>query len=149
LSQKLANYFFLDQIHDHFSLNRKNFEQILLYEIIVPYEALAREIFYQIEENEIGFFEAAHLYNLDESRRLVCGFVGKQLRSHLAPEIASSILDAQPGEIIGPIRLAENRFTLLLLDEVFVPELTPEISDALIDEMFQEWLNEELSEYIN
>jgi parvulin-like peptidyl-prolyl isomerase len=149
LTQKLARHFFLNEIRDRFSHDRRNFEQIFLYEIIVPYEALAREIYYQIEEEEISFFEAAHVYNIDESRRLVCGFVGKLLRSRLDPELAASLQNAQAGEVVGPIQLAENRFTLLLLDEVLSPELTTGVSDLLMEEMFQEWLRDKLSEYIN
>jgi hypothetical protein len=149
LAQKLAQHFFRDEIQERFSTNRKSFEQILLYEIVVPYEALAREIFYQVEEDEINFFEAAHVYNIDETRRLECGFLGKQLRSRLSPEIATHIIHAQVGEIVGPIRLGADRFTLLLLDDVIAPALTPDVLDTLMMEKFQEWLSEKLSELFN
>ena len=149
LADKLARHLFLDKIYDLFLHNQADFEQLLLYEIRVPYATLAREIFYQIEEDEMSFFEAAHIYDMDESRRHVCGFVGKQLRSQLSPEIASTLLNAQVGEVIGPIQLTDNRFILLLIDDLIVPELTPKLSDILIDQMFQEWLNTELLVYIN
>lgn len=149
LAQKLARHLFLDRIRERFLHDHANFEQLLLYEIVVPYATLAREIFYQIEEDEMSFFEAAHIYDVDEARRLVCGFVGKQLRSQLSPEVSANLLNAQVGEVVGPIQLADNRFILLLIDDLIAPELTPELLDILIDEMFQEWLNVELMAYMN
>lgn len=149
LASKLARHLFLDQVNDRFTENRHEFEQILLYQIVVPYEALAREIYYQVEEDELSFFEAAHIYDIDESRRLVCGFEGKQLRGQISPDIASSLARAQVGEIIGPVQLADDRFVLLLIDDLFTPELTPEIRETLIEQMFQEWLKEQLATYIN
>ncbi|MGP1383650.1 MAG: peptidylprolyl isomerase [Thainema sp.] len=149
LAQKLARHLFSDRIYERFLHNHTDFEQLLLYEIVVPYATLAREIFYQIEEDEMSFFEAAHIYDVDEARRLVCGFVGKQLRSQLLPEVSSNLSNAQVGEVVGPIQLADNRFILLLIDDLITPELTPELLDILIDEMFQEWLNVELLAYMN
>ena len=149
LAQKLSRHLFLDRIQDRFLHNRNDFEQIALYKIVVPYERLAREIFYQVEEEEISFFEAAHIYDIDQSQRLICGYDGKQLRAQISPDIAPNLLNAQVGELIGPIQQADNRFILLLVDDLLTPELTPEITEILIDQMFQEWLDEQLLVYIN
>ncbi|NER82374.1 MAG: peptidylprolyl isomerase [Leptolyngbya sp. SIO1D8] len=149
LTRKLARHLFLEHIQDRFLHSRNDFEQIKLYKIVVPYETLAREIFYQVEEEEISFFEAAHIYDIDESRRLICGYDGKRLRTQISPDIAPSLLDAQVGEVIGPIQQAADRFMLLLIDDLLIPELTPEITEILIEQMFQEWLDEKILVYIN
>ena len=149
LAKKLAQHLFAEQIRERFSQNRGEFEQILLYKILVPYESLAREIFYQIEEEEISFFEAAHIYDMDETRRLQCGYDGKYQRWQLPPELSALLQPSKTGEVIGPIRLAEDRFMLLLMDELFAPELTPEISENLLNQMFQEWMEVKLAVYFN
>ena len=76
----------------------------MLYQIIVNDEKLAQEIFYQLEEQEISFYEAAHIYNIDEKRREQCGFEGKLDRWNLNPEIAAIIFSARLGEIIKPLQ---------------------------------------------
>lgn len=149
LARKLARRLFWDQIQNQFAQNRSAFEQILFYQIIVPYESLAREVFYQIEEEEISFFEAAHIYDIDETRRLHCGYGGKQLRWQLSQEFATLLQSAQAGEIVGPVRIAENIYAILLVDEVIAPELTPEVSDKLLNQMFQEWLSNQLLLHFN
>ena len=68
LAQKLARSLFDREIRSFFAHNKLGFEQALLYQILVPYQKLAQELFYQIEENEINFFQAAHLYDIDKRR---------------------------------------------------------------------------------
>jgi parvulin-like peptidyl-prolyl isomerase len=80
LEKKLAENIFAKEVAKFFAQNKLQFNQVLLYQIIVPYEKLAQELFYQIEEGEISFYQAAHLYDIDESRRQKCGFEGKLYR---------------------------------------------------------------------
>ncbi|MGL5192720.1 MAG: peptidylprolyl isomerase [Chroococcales cyanobacterium] len=144
LTQKLSEALFSKQVEKFFAENRVDFNQILLYQIIVPYEKVARELFYQIEEQEISFYEAAHLYNLDERRRLLCGYEGKVSRSTLTPEIAAAVLNAPVGEVIGPIQIQQG-YHLFLVEETIRAELTPELRQQLIERMFKEWLENELT----
>ncbi|MFM7424754.1 MAG: peptidylprolyl isomerase [Elainella sp.] len=102
LTQKLAEALFTSEVSKYFVEHRPDFEQILLYKIIVPYEQLAQELFYQIEENELSFYEAAHLYEIDQQRRRQCGYEGNLYRWHLHPELAATVCGARPGEVIGP-----------------------------------------------
>ena len=97
LRKKLAEHLFEDKIEKYFAENRLDFEQVLLYRIAVPYAPIAQELFYQIEESEISFYEAAHLYDSDERRRLQCGYSGKPYRWSLGPQIAASIFSAKVG----------------------------------------------------
>lgn len=147
LARKLTRHLFLDQVREQFLTNGHEFEQIFLYKIVVPYERLAREILYQVEEEEISFFEAAHVYDIDEVSRLRCGFAGKQQRWQYPPEITDAIADARIGEIVGPIQIASDRFMLLLIDELIAPELTPEVTETLLNQRFQEWIRERLREH--
>lgn len=149
LAQKLASHLFSRQIQNLFSHHRSDFEQILIYRLAVPYESLAYEIFYQIEEEELSFFEAAHIYDVNESRRLQCGYEGRQQRRELRPELAEILFNAQIGEVIGPFKTSENIYELFLVDDFIYPELTPVVYENILNQMFQDWIENRLDIYIS
>lgn len=144
IAKKLSECLFAKEAEKFFSQNRLDFEQILLYQIIVPYEKLAQEIFYQVEENEISFYEAAHLYDIDQRRRYQCGYEGKFYRWSLKPDVAAAIFSAELGELIGPFK-TEQGYHLFKIEESIPAELTPEIAQDIINKMFREWLASELN----
>lgn len=149
LAQKLAQHLFDSQIKAFFAQHYRDFEQVLLYKITVPYESLAYEIFYQIEEEEISFYEAAHLYNNDEKHRLQCGFEGKQQRRMFDTELAERLFNTTAGQIIGPLASSENSYELFLVDEFISPELTPELYDEILEHLFNEWLENNFHLYVS
>lgn len=120
LEKKLAECLFSKDVEKFFAQNRLDFEQILLYQTIVLNEKIAQELFYQIEEQEISFYEAAHLYDLDEGRRRRCGYEGKLYRWKLKPDIASAVFGAPIGEVIGPLQ-TEQGYHLLKVEDFFQP----------------------------
>ncbi|MEO0457130.1 MAG: peptidylprolyl isomerase [Cyanobacteria bacterium P01_A01_bin.114] len=143
LSQKLADCLFSEDVEKQFTQSRLDFEQANLYRIVVPYSQVAQELYYQIEENEISFYEAAHLYDIDERRRLQCGFEGRLSRWQLAPEIAAAVFGASVRTVVGPLK-TETGHELLWVDEFIEPELSTEIYEQIRDRMFQTWLEREL-----
>lgn len=148
LAKKLSQALFEKEVEKSFIENRVDFERILLYQIIVPYEKVARELFYQIEEQEISFYEAARLYDIDERRRLKCGYEGKILRSMLKPDIAAIVFRGNVGEITGPIP-SEQGYHLFLVEEFIPAELTPERRQTLIGKLFKQWLEKEVIYFIH
>lgn len=147
-SQKLATTLFAPEVESYFAEHRLDFEQVSLYRIAVPYPQLAQELFYQIEEHEIGFYEAAHLYDIDEMRRLHCGYDGCFYRWNLDPNSAALIFGAHPGKILGPIP-TEQSFDLLRV-EAFIPaQLSPAVYQLILDRLFQEWLDSELNYWLH
>jgi parvulin-like peptidyl-prolyl isomerase len=148
LKQKLAESLFAHEIERYFVQNRLDFEQILLYKIVVPYEQLAQELFYQIEENEISFYEAAHLYDVDEQRRLKCGYEGKLYRHSFAPEVAAIVFSSRLAEVIGPVQ-SDAQYELLLIEEFIAAELTDATRKKIIDRLFAEWIESELNYLIH
>lgn len=148
LTQKLMEHLFGSEVESYFAQNRLDFDQVVLYQIIVPYEQLATELFYQIEESEISFFEAAHLYDIDPNRRQYCGYEGKLYRWSLKPEIAAIVFAADPGQIIPPVR-TEQGFHLLRVEEFITAQLTPENRQEILQRLFREWLNGELNYWLN
>lgn len=149
LSRKVARHLFSAQVQDQFNARHRDFEIISLYKILVPYESLAREIFYQIEEEEISFFEAAHIYDIDEDRRLRCGFEGRMQRWQLPLDLADLLRNIAAGEVVGPSPTDRGYSMLLLIDELVEPEQIPETLDQRIDYLFQDWLARHLANYLN
>jgi parvulin-like peptidyl-prolyl isomerase len=148
LSQQLTEALFAQDVERYFAENRLNFEQVLLYKITVPYQQLSQELFYQIEEKEISFYEAAHLYDIEAERRLQCGYEGKLYRGSLKPEIASVVFGGKPGELLGPLQSVQG-YDLLVVEEFIAAELNSETEQVIMGRLFQEWLEGELNYLIH
>lgn len=148
LANQLAEFLFSQDVERSFAENSLDFDRIVLYQIIVPYEPLALELFYEIEEDEISFYEAAHLYDIDESRRRRCGFEGVLYRWSLSTPIASAIFSAQPGQVLVPIH-TDAGYHIVLAEEVIKAQLTPEIRQEVMQRMFQEWLQGEVNYHLH
>ena len=144
LYKKLANVLFSKEVEKFFAQNRLDFDQVLLYQIIVSDEKLAQELFYQLEEQEISFYEVAHIYNIDEKRREQCGFEGKLDRWNLNPEIAAVVFAASLGKVIKPIKI-DQRYHIFMVEKFIPSELTPERYQNILDGLFKEWLASELT----
>ncbi len=148
LRQKLAEFLFSKRVDEFFQQNKLNFDQVILYQIIVPYEKLALEIFYQIEEEEMSFYQAAYLYNTEEDRRYKCGYEGKLFRWNINPDMAAAIFAAEPQTVIHPIKTEQGCHILMV--EAFLPaQLTPEIYQEILHKMFEEWLMSELNHLLH
>ena len=144
LAQKLAEHLFSKEVEKKFIHNKLQFDQIILYQIVVGNPQLAQELFYQIKEGEISFFDAAHLYDIDENRRHLCGCEGKVYRWGLKPDIAVAVFSAKPGEVIRPIE-TERGYNLFLVEKFIPAELTPERYQEILHNMFNEWLANEVN----
>lgn len=144
LGKKLADFLFAKEVEKFFAQNRIDFEQVLLHQIIVSDGNLAQELFYQIEEQEISFYEAAHLYDIDEKRRHQCGFEGKLYRWNLHPDIAVAVFGSPLGEVLSPIK-TDLGYHLLMVEAIIPAELTPDRHQEILDNMFKEWLARELN----
>ena len=148
LAQKLRSALFAQNLERSFIESRLDFEQITLYRICVPYPSLAQELFYQIEEAEISFYEAAHLYDIDEQRRLRCGYDGRLHRWDFEPELAAVLFGASIGTVLGPFA-GDLGYDLLMVNEFLPAELTPEIEQIILERLFKAWLESELNYFIH
>jgi parvulin-like peptidyl-prolyl isomerase len=148
LSKKLAEALFAQEVEKFFIQNRSQFEQVILYQIIVDDEKLAQELYYQIEEGEISFYDAAHLYDVDENRRKKCGYEGKVYHWAMQPDIAAVVFSTLPQQFIGPLK-SEQGYHLFMVDELISAELTRERYQEILNNMFQHWLSSELDYMLN
>ncbi len=150
LRKKLAEHLFDSEVDAYFAQNCLNFDRFVLYHLVVPYEKLAQELFYQIEEEEISFYQAVHLYDIDPKRRYVCGYEGEVHRWDYHPDIAAAIFKTPivVGELIEPIK-SEQGYHLFKIEDYFPAELTPEIRQDIINNLFSQWLNSELNYFVH
>jgi PPIC-type PPIASE domain len=144
LSQKLSEALFTKEIEKLFAENRLNYDRVSLYQIVFADDKLAQEIFYQVEEGEISFYEAAHLYDVDEQRQARCGYEGIVYRWSLNPAIAAAVFANEPGQVTGPITL-DKTYHLVMMEKFLPAELTDELRKELLNQLFQQWLEGELS----
>ncbi len=144
IRQKLAQTMFAEEAQKHFAQNRLDFEQVLLYQLVVSDENLAVELLYQIEEEEISFYEAAHLYDRDEKRRHHCGCEGKLYRWSLHPQVSALIFSSEVGQVLGPVQI-DSGYHLVKVEEIIKAELTPQVHQDIISKLFDAWLQGELN----
>uniref|UniRef100_A0A832M1V0 peptidylprolyl isomerase n=1 Tax=Oscillatoriales cyanobacterium SpSt-402 TaxID=2282168 RepID=A0A832M1V0_9CYAN len=144
LAEKLAQCLFASEAKKYFAEHQADFDQVSLYRLVVPYEKLAQEIFYEIQEGEISFYEAAHIYDVDAQRRCNCGYEGKFYRWNLKPDVSAIVFGATPGNLIGPL-VIDQTCHLLLIEESIPAELTAERYQEILNRMFSEWLATELN----
>jgi parvulin-like peptidyl-prolyl isomerase len=64
-------------------------------------------------------------------------------RADLSPAIAAVVFAARPPQILRPIKTSQG-VHLILVDEIFQPELTPELRKQLIELLFHQWLAQQL-----
>lgn len=145
LFQKLVEELFADQIDRFFVEHHLEFDRVLLYQLIVPYAQLAQEIFYQIEEEEISFYEAAHTYDINERRRHYCGYEGWLYRQDLNPTLVERVFGANIREVTYPVH-TEQGYHLLLVEEFIPAQLTPTLRQTILNHLFQAWLARELND---
>ncbi|MEA5620116.1 peptidylprolyl isomerase [Cronbergia sp. UHCC 0137] len=144
LTKKLAESLFAKEVEKYFLENQLDYDQFLLYQIVVPYPQLAQEICYQIQEGELSFYDAAHIYDIDERRRKHCGYEGQFSRWNLKPDVASVVFNAKPKDVLDPLIIDQKSYILMV--EEFIPaELTPQRHQEILDKMFKEWLAAELN----
>lgn len=148
LAQKLAERLFSLEAEKFFHQNSLDFEQVVLYQMLVAYEKLAQEIYYQIEESELSFYHAAYLYDMDDQRRRRCGYEGKVNRGAIQPEIAAFLFSTPPKQLIGPLK-TNLGYHLFLVDELIPAELTQQNYQEILHNMFQKWLNMEVDRLLH
>ncbi|MDM9383685.1 peptidylprolyl isomerase [Chlorogloeopsis sp. ULAP01] len=144
LAKKLANYLFALGVEMFFNLNASDFDQVLIYKIVVPSVEIAKEILARIDANQVSFYEAAHLYDIDEKRRHQFGYEGKIYRWNIESTIATAIFNGTPGQIFGPLAVKEGH-SLWMVEEIIPAELNAQSYQDVLNHIFQQWLAMELN----
>lgn len=142
LSSKLAQYLFWDKVEPFFVEHQLDYAQVVMYEVVLDDEDLARELFYAIQEGEMNFYEVAHQYIQDTELRRSGGYQGRLHRLNLKPEISAAVFAATPPQLLKPIMTSKG-VHLIFVEELIQPELTELLRQKILSDLFLEWLKQQ------
>ena len=148
LRSLMAEHLFSGDIDRIFAENKLNYDRRAVYRLEIADSAIAQELFYQIEDGEINFFEAAYLYLEDEEKRDRCGFEGLLHRWELPKAHAMVIFEAQGQQILSPIE-TEAGFVLFWVGRIIPAMLTPVLRTKILNESLDQWLAAELIRWVH
>lgn len=143
LTQKLAQHLFADKVESWFYEHQLDYVSAALYEVVLPEEDLAMELFCGLQEREISFREVARQFIDDKSLRRQGGYLGIVNRKNLKPEISAAVFEATPPEILKPIKTNKGTH-LILVEEIIRPKLNEEIRANILSSLFANWLQEKI-----
>ena len=148
LRSLIAEHLFAGDVDRIFVENKLNYDRRSVYRLEIADAAIAQELFYQIEDGEISFFEAAYLYLEDEEKRDRCGFEGLLHRWELPKAHAAVIFEAQTQQVLSPIE-TEAGFVLFWVGRIVPAMLTPELRTKILNESLDQWLAAELIRWVH
>lgn len=146
VSSKLAQRFFADKVESFFVEHQLDYAQVVIYEVVLDDEDLAMELFYALQEGEMGFHEVAHQYIQDTELRRTGGYRGILQRKDLKPEISAAVFAATPPQIIKPI-VTSKGVHLILVEEIIQPKLDEMLRYKLVSYLFYEWLKGQIEQF--
>lgn len=113
------------EVEGYFAEHQLDFERVELYSIRLDSLEKAEELYAQIVEEGKNFHVLAMEHSLDKETRLMAGYVGKVSRDELSAEIEAAVFNANPGEVIGPIK-TEKGYNLFKVGAVYPANLEEE-----------------------
>jgi parvulin-like peptidyl-prolyl isomerase len=151
LEQKLVEYLFKDQVEAYFFAHQLDYNQAVLYEIVLTDFNLAMELFYGLQSQELSFWELAHQYIEDQDLRRLGGYRGLKTRTQLQPEIAAAVFALEQydlPQVLKPI-IIDKQVHLIYVEEIIQPDLTPSLYQEIITQLFDNWLTQQRQQVMN
>ena len=139
LSQKLTTHLFKDKVEPYFYEHQLDYAGAIIYEIVLDDEDEAIELFYEIQEGEISFFEAARQYIEEPELCRRGGYRGKVNRSEMLPEVSAAVFAAHDPILLKPI-LTSKGVNLIFVEEIVQPELDNKLRNQIMLDLFSQWL---------
>ncbi|ELS05075.1 hypothetical protein Xen7305DRAFT_00048140 [Xenococcus sp. PCC 7305] len=147
LADKLAKFLFESQVENYFYEHQIDYQQAIIYEIVLDDFDLAIELFFGIQEGELSFWDLAHKYIRDRELRRCGGYKGILKRSELKPEISAAVFAAKPPQILKPINIDKQTY-LVFVEEIIQPELDDKLRETIIQDLYEQWLQQQLNSYL-
>lgn len=150
LEQKLAKHLFEDEVEGYFKAHQLDYNQVIIYEIVLSDFNLAMELFYGIQEEELSFWELAHKYIQDDELRRRGGYKGIKNRDQLEPEVASAIFSIKNNnlpQILKPIVIGQTTH-LIFVEAIIEPVLDQALRDKILSQLFEDWLSQRQNQHI-
>lgn len=142
LEQKLKDHLFGEQVDSHYLNNRKEYKRVALSQILVRDLTDARKIAHALQEENVSFCALAIEYSQGKQSKEKGGFAGVHFLLKLMPEVAEAIVDANEGEVVGPIQ-TKLGYHIIRIEKWFPVHLNESLREETIDSLFQSWLREQ------
>ncbi len=142
ISRKLAAHLFKDKVEPYFYEHQLDYTGAVIYEIVLDDEDEAIELFYEIQEGEISFFEASQQYIQDTELRRKGGYRGKVNRTEMLPEVSAKIFAANAPQLLQPI-ISSKGVHLISVEKIITPQLDNKLRNKIMINLFFEWLKQQ------
>ncbi len=130
-------------VGDLFLKRRAELERVVYRLIRVNSESLVRELFFRLKNNEASFEELATEFSTG-SESQSGGQVGPVAFGALNRELYEILHPAQPGELLGPIKIGQIHLILKL--ELRLPsKLDAPLSARLLEDLCNTWIEQRLN----
>jgi parvulin-like peptidyl-prolyl isomerase len=113
------------EIEAYFLEHKLEFDRVDLYSIRLDSLEKAEEFYAQITEKGENFHALTMEHSLDEETRVKAGYIGKVRRNEVSADIETAVFNAQPGEVVGPIK-TEKGYNLFKVGAVYPANLEAE-----------------------
>lgn len=147
LEKKLQEHLFGSAIDNEYIKNRNLYKRIALSQILVDDLADAFKIARLLREENASFCALAIEYSKGKQSKENGGFVGIHFISELLPELRQAAVEAQSGEVIGPISTKIGHH-VLRVEKWFSPKLDETGREKVLESLFQKWLQEYQSKFV-
>ncbi len=138
VAKKLSNHLFADKVEPYFYEHQLDYASAVIYEIILDDEDEAIELYYEIQEGEITFFEAAQQYIEDTELRRKGGYRGQVNRQEMPPEVSAAVFAANSTQLLKPI-ISSKGMHLIKVEEIIQPELDNKLKNKIMLNLYSEW----------
>jgi parvulin-like peptidyl-prolyl isomerase len=145
ISGKLCKHLFAERVEPYFYEHQLDYAYAVIYEIILDDEDEAIELFYEIQEGEISFFEAAQQYIQDTELRRKGGYRGKVNRTGMKPEVSAAVFAAVPSQLLKPIVTADGIY-LVFVEEIIKPALDKKLRQKITLDLYSDWLKQQMEQ---
>ncbi|MCT7949616.1 peptidylprolyl isomerase [Ancylothrix sp. C2] len=131
-----------NQIEKYFNENQYLLNQVILSRIVVTDINLAEELMRQLLDDRRPFEQLAKLHSITPDR-LLNGMMGLVKVGQLPDAIQELLIDAKPGDILGPVEV-ENRHTILRVEQWQPAILEAKLKQEIQDQLFEDWIKQQL-----
>jgi hypothetical protein len=145
ISGKLSKHLFAEGVEPYFYEHQLDYGGAVIYEMVLDDEDEAIELFYEIQEGEISFFEAAQQCIQDTKLRRKGGYRGQVKRAEMKPEVSAAVFAADPPQLLKPIVTADG-ISLVFVEEISKPELDQKLRQKIMMDLYSDWLKQQMEQ---
>jgi parvulin-like peptidyl-prolyl isomerase len=144
LGNKLKKMLLADKVEGYFYQNQSDFDQVVIYEVILENKELATELYYAIREGELQFQDVARKYIVDTELKRKGGYLGQIQRKDLSMTLRPIFSITSFPQIFKPLPTAEG-FNLIWVEEIIKASLDEKTRQEIEFQLFINFLKEKIT----